>query len=298
MQDLMVEHLESIFLFAFLSIASFWIARTMGYFYWPKEHTPPREALPLINFFQVVAVFAIYLISLLFLGNIFAYVFDFVAPIFVTREFLYSPSYPPVLSSIVQVVTTLVAAYLLYLFCKKQKDRKNMLAIWKHPHSHSSIAKDIGYGVITWAVSFPFVLLASELFDFLIYLFSGPQEYEQVAVQYLKMSIGSNILFIIAIFTILVAAPVLEELLFRGFLLNFLRRYLGRVAAIILSALAFALFHFSMSQSLGNFPLVGSLFTLALFLGYIYERQGSLFASIALHMTFNIISTIRILTGA
>jgi len=298
MQDLMVEHLESILLFAFLSVASFWIARTMGYFYWPKETVKPHDALPKVTFFQVIAVFVIYLGSLLFIGHIFVYIFDFLAMLFVSNEFLYSPSYPPLLSSFVQVATTLVAAYLLYLFCKRQTDRASILAIWKRPHSHCSIAKDIGYGIITWAVSFPFVLFASELFDFLIYLFSGPQDYEQVAVQYLKMSIGSNILFIIAIFTILVAAPVLEELLFRGFLLNFLRRYFGRVAAIILSSLAFALFHFSFSQSLGNFPLVGSLFTLALFLGYIYERQGSLFASIALHMTFNIISTLRILTGA
>lgn len=295
MDDSLLEHLESIFLFAFLSLASIWIARTMGYFRYPKAHDAPT---PKISFFQVASVFVIYLATLLFLGNILAYLFDFLAPAFLSKESLYSPSYPSLLASFVQVFSTLLAAYFLYLFCKKQKDRPSMIGIWKQPHSPSSIPKDIGFGVITWAVSFPFVLFASELFDFFIFLLYGPQEYEQVAVQYLKMSLGSNILFMIAIFTILIAAPILEELLFRGFLLNFFKRYLGKVAAIVLSSLAFALFHFSFSQNLGNFPLVGSLFTLALFLGYIYDRQRSLFASIALHMTFNFISTIRILLGA
>jgi membrane protease YdiL (CAAX protease family) len=65
--------------------------------------------------------------------------------------------------------------------------------------------------------------------------------------------------------------------------------------AILLSALCFALFHFAPSQGIGNISLVGSLFLFALFLGFIYERQASLFASVGLHMTFNTVSTFRIL---
>ncbi|MBI3211827.1 MAG: CPBP family intramembrane metalloprotease [Simkania negevensis] len=51
------------------------------------------------------------------------------------------------------------------------------------------------------------------------------------------------------------------------------------------------LFHLSSSQGVGNI----SLFIFALYLGFLYEKQCSLFASIALHMTFNSISVIRIL---
>jgi membrane protease YdiL (CAAX protease family) len=290
----MQEHIEAILLFAFLCAASYWIARSMGYFQWPKVL---KREVPKIALKQVLSVFAIYLASMLLLGTVLVYIFDFIANIFLAPATLYSPSFPFVMSSLVQISATLLAAYLLFLFCKKQKDRASMFGIWKQKNSPSSIAKDISIGIITWAVSFPFVLFASEIFEFFIYLAFGPQEYEQVAVQYLKMSVGSNVLFIIAIFTILIAAPIIEELLFRGFLLNYLRKFFGVKGAIFLSALAFSLFHFSFSQHLGNFPLVASLFTLALFLGYIYERQGSLFSSIALHMTFNVISTLRILTG-
>ena len=292
----MQEHIEAILLFSFLCAASYWIARSMGYFDWPK-HLKANRQLPKISLSQVLSVFAIYLISMLLLGTILVYIFDFLANIFLGAKTLYSPSFPFAMSSLVQISVTLIAAYLLYRYCKKQKDRASMLGLWKQKGSHSTTAKDISIGIITWAISFPFVLLASEIFEFFIYLSFGPQEYEQVAVQYLKMSVGSNILFLIAIFTILIAAPFIEELLFRGFLLNYLRKYFGAKGAIFLSALAFSLFHFSFSQHLGNFPLVASLFTLALFLGYIYERQGSLFSSIALHMTFNVISTLRILAG-
>jgi membrane protease YdiL (CAAX protease family) len=65
--------------------------------------------------------------------------------------------------------------------------------------------------------------------------------------------------------------------------------------AIIFSALCFSLFHLAPSQGIGNISLVASLFLFALFLGFIYERQASLFASIGLHMTFNAVSTVRIL---
>ena len=65
--------------------------------------------------------------------------------------------------------------------------------------------------------------------------------------------------------------------------------------AIVFSALCFALFHYAPSQGMGNISLLATLFLFALFLGFIYERQASLFASIGLHMTFNAVSTFRIL---
>jgi membrane protease YdiL (CAAX protease family) len=65
--------------------------------------------------------------------------------------------------------------------------------------------------------------------------------------------------------------------------------------AIVFSSICFSAFHFSFSQGIGNISLLFSLFVFALFLGFIYERQGSLFASISLHMTLNIVSVARIL---
>jgi hypothetical protein len=105
----------------------------------------------------------------------------------------------------------------------------------------------------------------------------------------------SSLMALVALFIVIIAAPVIEELLFRGFLQNYFKRYLGTKAAILITSLCFALFHLAPSQGLGNISLVISLFSFACFLGFVYERQKSLFASIGLHMFFNLVSSIRIL---
>ncbi len=288
----MIEHSGSILFFAVLSMITLWVAKSVGYFQWPSSQD---SIAPKVTFFQVLAIFAIYLCTLIIIGGSLARFAHALSQSFLSEETRYSPYYRPLFSSCIQLVTTFMAGLFIFIFCHAQKDRASMLAIWKQPNSNVPIIKDLGFGFLSWVISFPVVLFVGEIFDFLIFLIFGPQHYEQVAVHYLKMSLSSSFLFAIALFTVVIAAPVLEELLFRGFLLNFLKRYLGRMAAIILTSIAFSLFHFSTSQNLGNIPLVASLFTLALFLGFIYERQRSLFAPIFLHMTFNIVSILRIL---
>ena len=63
----------------------------------------------------------------------------------------------------------------------------------------------------------------------------------------------------------------------------------------MIASLIFAAFHFSTSQGLNNIELLVSLFVLSCFLGFLYERQESLLASMALHATFNAISILAIL---
>ena len=76
---------------------------------------------------------------------------------------------------------------------------------------------------------------------------------------------------------------------------SWFKERLGPKAAILIAALCFACFHLAPSQGAGNISVAISLFTFACFLGFIYERQGSLYAPIALHMTFNTVSALRIL---
>ena len=88
---------------------------------------------------------------------------------------------------------------------------------------------------------------------------------------------------------------ILEEFLFRGVLQNFLKKYFKRDVSIIITSLVFAFFHYSPSQKLSNISIIGSLFVLACFLSFLYERQKSLFAPIFLHATFNAISIINLI---
>jgi uncharacterized protein len=81
-------------------------------------------------------------------------------------------------------------------------------------------------------------------------------------------------------FAIAVAAPLVEELLFRGLLQNALARYLPIWGAIILSSLAFALVHLQLYA-------IPGLMSLSIAFGYLYHRTGSLRTNIILHMANN-----------
>ncbi len=87
------------------------------------------------------------------------------------------------------------------------------------------------------------------------------------------------------LFTAAIAAPVFEEILFRGFLLPSLTRYMSTWAAIGLSSLIFATAHLSFSEVL---PLT----VLGAILGFVYARSRNLMSSILLHSTWNSITMI------
>ena len=86
----------------------------------------------------------------------------------------------------------------------------------------------------------------------------------------------------IAVFLITasVAAPLFEEIIFRGFLLPSLTRYLSAWGAIAASALIFAIAHLQLSELL---PLA----TLGAVLGFTYARSGNLLAPMLLHCLWN-----------
>ncbi|AFY34653.1 type II CAAX prenyl endopeptidase Rce1 family protein [Calothrix sp. PCC 7507] len=80
--------------------------------------------------------------------------------------------------------------------------------------------------------------------------------------------------------TAAIAAPFFEEVLFRGFLLPSLTRYLPVWGAILASSLLFALAHLSLSEIL---PLTA----LGIVLGVVYTRSRSLLAPMLLHSLWN-----------
>jgi membrane protease YdiL (CAAX protease family) len=93
-----------------------------------------------------------------------------------------------------------------------------------------------------------------------------------------------------------VVAPVAEEILFRGFALTAWRRLVGAQGAIVRSSIVFVLAHvlFVSGESFGEtvrIALVGGAARLpvALALGWLYVRTGSIWGPIGLHAAFNAI---------
>ena len=83
-----------------------------------------------------------------------------------------------------------------------------------------------------------------------------------------------------AILKIVVIAPIIEELIFRGIIMHGLMRNYPKVIAIFFSGLLFALFHLNPWQ----FP---ATFILGLLLGWIMIRTRNIFACIAGHAINN-----------
>lgn len=87
----------------------------------------------------------------------------------------------------------------------------------------------------------------------------------------------------IGIFSIAIAGPVLEELLFRGAITKVLLQKYSPVKAIIFSALIFGIFHLNPAQ-------IFAAFLIGLLLAWVYYKTGSLVPCIVIHIINNSLS--------
>ncbi len=111
------------------------------------------------------------------------------------------------------------------------------------------------------------------------------EELQTVTVQFINAIPGSAIYFAAKILAIGIFAGVLEEIIFRGFLQNSLKKYMSPIAAIIVAAVIFGAIHFQ-PLAFPGLALMGAVF------GYIYHRTGSLYTNIALHAVNNAMAVV------
>lgn len=86
--------------------------------------------------------------------------------------------------------------------------------------------------------------------------------------------------FILAVIVLALIPAIGEELIFRGVVLNGLRKRFSDVKAVLLTALLFALMHANLQQLVYPF-LLGAV------MGWVAVRTGSLISSIIIHFTNN-----------
>ncbi len=189
----------------------------------------------------------------------------------------------------------LAGALAVFIYAGKLGKEK-WQAIWHrlsdgHSNWHSCLI-----GAAACAIAYPLVIALSSLqAAVMAYLTSEPVMLEQNPVLYLRSLREYPFLFGATVLTFGFLTPAAEELLFRGFLQSRFREYLSTWPAIILTSCFFAALHLSYSQGWSNIIIFSSIFLLALFLGYLYERQRNLWASISLHVVFNLINISLIL---
>lgn len=89
--------------------------------------------------------------------------------------------------------------------------------------------------------------------------------------------------FLVGILCYGLVSPIAEELLFRGVIYNYMRRFISVRRAIVVSSLLFGLYHMNLVQGVYAF-LMGCL------MAYSYEYFGSFAAPVCIHILSNVLS--------
>lgn len=132
-----------------------------------------------------------------------------------------------------------------------------------------------------WLLVFIGLILVSEL---ITYLLGKPLIPDFVMAIYNS----TNSLWLLWI-AIVIAAPVFEELFFRGFVITGLSKtFMGPVGAIVISSLAWAAIH-----SQYELYLIFTIFIFGLVLGFVRLKTNSVLLTIGLHAFMNLISMVE-----
>ncbi len=270
---------------AVLALLTLYIGWKREFFSLPSES---RSWLFPIRLFHVIAAFAIYLVVAViatpFIGKI------------VQKILFANPNATSILgyASWVNFISSalILLGLIGLLFVIPRVVRTN---IWLQSRESHFYRNDFTTAALAWLIAFPLVVFVNQGMDWIITnIFHIQKLPEQLAVQFLKMTFGYPVLLTLAILSIVVLAPLVEEILFRGFLQSYIRQHLGHKQAIFITSVLFSFFHYSPEQGIANLTIVISLFFFSLFLGFIYEKRGSLLAPIALHSLFNIVNVINL----
>ncbi|MGI9115538.1 MAG: CPBP family intramembrane glutamic endopeptidase [Chthoniobacterales bacterium] len=139
-----------------------------------------------------------------------------------------------------------------------------------------SFRRAFATGFILLIVAYPLIVMA----DWMTARMAGFSESSRQGI--IELFSGSQLIEqrVLIIVLAVAVAPLAEEFIFRFFLYGVLRRYAGRVVALVLSAALFAAVHAHLPSFAPLFVL-GACFTLA------YEWSGSLLVSMSMHSLFN-----------
>jgi len=174
--------------------------------------------------------------------------------------------------SLAEIVSVPPATALVFLFARLRRSlpvRDYLGLAWPDPRD-----------LIRWFVYLAVAIVASDIF---LYYFSS-----RVADFMVNVYQTAGFLPLLAVVLVL-AAPVFEEIFFRGFLFQGIRHSrLGPLGAVVLCALAWALIHF-------QYDVYGmiTIFVFGIMLGWARLKSGSVYLPIMMHAFINLVALIE-----
>ena len=142
-------------------------------------------------------------------------------------------------------------------------------------------------------IGLPFVITvidiaATNIYDILYIMFFGTPSIPEI-VYYVDDS-EYDLILVLSFVSMVIAAPVVEEILFRGYILDAIRKIHGDTVAILGSAGLFGLIHLE-PYVVGMASIGGVIY------GWVRIKTGSLWPSIVSHMVWNFLGFLYIWYG-
>ena len=244
------------------------------------KRLPPVAYSP-IRWFDVLFGFAFYFISQIIFSALIATVYYIATGKEIQADHL--SEFQRVSVNLLVVFSGFLALIIFYFYQLTEEKKRAIFGdksqIWYQQYL---------IGACSWFFIFPLVTLGGSLVRMFTLMYFKEAPAEQLAVEQVLLSASHPVLLVIMSIAVFVLVPIAEEFLFRGLLQSWFKmKFKSPFWGIIATSVVFAAFHFTRSQGVTNIELLSSLFFLSCFLGYLYERQRSLWTSIGLHSLFN-----------
>lgn len=175
----------------------------------------------------------------------------------------------------------LICSYVFYIVCVEYRQSITALGL-----SLANLRGNIKQGIKQYAIILPLIMLAGFVINLISSCYGQAPEMQDVV----RWVLEEKSLFILAslIFFGVIVAPIIEEIMFRGFLQPALKNSFGGRYAIAVTAALFAAVHMDMFAFL-------QIFILGMLLGYLYEKTQTLIASIVVHILHNSLTLVFLL---
>ena len=146
---------------------------------------------------------------------------------------------------------------------------------------------DIKTGLKYYLMVLPVMIAAGFIVDFALRSLGIEPEQQDIINNILSEDSLGVLAFMI--FFGMLAAPIVEELLFRGFLQSAVRITCNKMQTVLISGFVFALIHW-------NAHVFLQIFILGLMLAYLFEITGSLVAPLTVHICHNTTTLVFLLS--
>lgn len=226
---------------------------------------------------KFLTTFACYILLDMISGNVINNVFTASCKIFLKCDIL--PVHLHVLSAffskILVLLVVLFYSRMIGIFSKRSGQKRSLFAFTKSTVSNFIVAISLAYlSYFIWNIAL----------DFLKKFGVSMSLEEQVPVKLLS-DIQNTFFLTLFVFQIIVIAPIVEEFVFRGYVYRVLKFRSNNSVACVVTAIIFALLHFSISAFI-------PLFVFSMCLTKAYEDSSDIREPIVMHSLFNTVGVI------